>query len=158
MRYATTSDGVRIAFAVAGEGPYVVRTPALPFSHCQLDWSQSEFFERLAAVATVVPYDSRGTGLSDREVDDVSLDARVRDIEAVVDNLGLEQFALYGVNFSGTTVVRYATRHPERVSHLILDDAFARTSEYMGTAQNRSTGELIDDWENLTENLAWVMH
>ena len=100
MQYATASDGTNIAFGVAGSGPHLVRTPALPFGHVQLDWRDSAFYERLSKMAIVVAYDSRGTGLSDRDARDLSLEARVSDLEAVVDRLGLEQFALHGVNFS----------------------------------------------------------
>lgn len=69
MQYAKTSDGVRIAFGTAGRGPWLIRVPSLPFSHAQLEWaSGSEFFDELAANWTVVQYDPRGTGLSDRNV------------------------------------------------------------------------------------------
>src|SRR5438128_2028834 len=138
MQYATARDGTGIAFGVAGSGPPLVRTPAMPFSHVQLDWRDSAFYERLSKMATVVAYDSRGTGLSDRDARDLSLEARVSDLEAVVDRLGLEQFALHGVNFSSPTAITYAVRHPERVSHLILDDAFARMAADAG--QPRTDG------------------
>jgi class 3 adenylate cyclase len=157
MQYATTSDGVRVAFAFAGAGPYLVRTPALPFSHVQLDWRNSAFYERLTRLATVVPYDSRGTGLSDRTVADLSLEARVRDLEAVVDHLQLDRFAIHGVNYSGAAAITYTVRHPERVSHLILDDTFARTADMMEATQNRAGRTLVEDWDGFTENLAWLV-
>jgi len=76
MQYATTRDGVRIAFGTAGKGsPLIVRVPSLPFVHSQLEWSQgSEFFDQLAENWTVVQYDPRGTGLSYRNVQDFSLE------------------------------------------------------------------------------------
>ena len=157
MQYATASDGTSIAFGVAGSGPHLVRTPALPFSHVQLDWRDSSFYERLTKLATVVAYDSRGTGLSDRDARDLSLEARVSDLDAVVEHLGLEQFALHGVNFSSQVAITYAVRHPERVSHLILDDAFARTAEVLESTQNRAMGTLVEDWDGFIENLAWVV-
>ena len=76
----------------------------------------------------LVRYDGRGTGLSQREVSDYSLDAWVLDLEAVVDRLGLERFALYGPSGSGPVAIAYAARHPERVQHLILWAAWARSS------------------------------
>jgi class 3 adenylate cyclase len=73
-----------------------------------------------------VRYDGRGMGLSDRRVGDYSLEAQVCDLEAVVDALGLERFALYAISQSGPTAITYAVRHPARVSHLILYGSFAR--------------------------------
>jgi class 3 adenylate cyclase/pimeloyl-ACP methyl ester carboxylesterase len=157
MQYATASDGVRVAFAVAGSGPTIVRTPALPFGHVQLDWRTSEFYERLTKLATVVVYDSRGTGLSDRDVQDLSLEARVRDLEAVVDRLQLDRFAVYGVNFSAATAITYVVGHRDRVSHLILEDAFARTAAMFETTQNRASRTLAEDWDSFIENLAWLI-
>src|SRR5438477_5105123 len=157
MQYATARDGTGIAFGVAGSGPHLVRTPAMPFSHVQLDWRDSAFYERLTKLATVVAYDSRGTGLSDRGARDLSLEARVSDLEAVVDRLGLERFALHGVNFSSPAAITYAVRHPERLSHLILDDAFARTADVFESTQNRAMGTLLEDWEGFIENLAWLL-
>src|SRR5260370_33241827 len=92
MRYATTADGVRIAFATAGRGSPLVRVPIAPFSHCQLEWRQGTFYDRLSRGRTVITFDPRGTGLSDREIKDYSLEARVLDVEAVINDLGLETF------------------------------------------------------------------
>src|SRR3989442_13116080 len=101
MQYATTRDGVRIAFGTAGKGsPWIVRVASLPFVHSQLEWSQgSEFFDQLAENWTVVQYDPRGTGLSDRNVRDFSLETRVLDQlttewEAFLEYLA---FMIYGV-------------------------------------------------------------
>jgi class 3 adenylate cyclase/pimeloyl-ACP methyl ester carboxylesterase len=157
MQYATASDGTSIAFGIAGSGPYLVRTPAMPFSHVQLDWRGSAFYERLTKLATVVVYDSRGTGLSDRTARDLSLEARISDLEAVVEHLGLERFALHGVNFSSPLAITYSVRHPERVSHLILDDAFARTADVLQSTQGRAMGTLAEDWDGFIENLAWLV-
>jgi pimeloyl-ACP methyl ester carboxylesterase/DNA-binding CsgD family transcriptional regulator len=74
----------------------------------------------------VLRYDERGCGLSDRDVEDLSLDARVADLEAVIDAAGLERFALLGMSQSGPVAVAYAARHPERISHLILFATYAR--------------------------------
>src|SRR2546428_9578498 len=103
MQYATAPDGVRIAFGTAGKGaPWIVRVPSLPFTHSQLEWSQgSEFFDQLAENWTVVQYDPRGTGLSDRNVQDFSLETRLLDLEAVVEKLGVERFALHGIGWGG---------------------------------------------------------
>ena len=71
-------------------------------------------------------YDERGCGLSDRDVEDFSLDARVADLEAVVDAAGIERLVLLGMSQGGPVAVEYAARHPERVSHLILYATYAR--------------------------------
>ncbi len=91
IQYAQTKDGVSIAFSTLGEGMPYVEMPHL-FTHLQLEWENPKFRsweERLAKKRQIVRYDTRGTGLSDRDVTDVSLDAGVRDLEAVVDRLRL---------------------------------------------------------------------
>ena len=159
IQYAKTEDGVSIAFSTLGEGLPVVQMPA-PFSHLQLDWEIREFrrwHERLAEKRMVVRYDTRGSGLSDRDVTDFSLDAGVRDLEAVVDRLGLERFALLAPVFSGPASIAYAVRHPERVSHLILWNSGARTTDVTGGPQGQALQQLANaDWEMFTETLAHV--
>lgn len=114
IRFCTTSDGVRIAYATAGQGPPLVVVSGW-VSHLQLEWNQPDiqaYAERLAEGRLLVRYDKRGTGLSDWEVEDFSLEARLRDLTAVVDTLGLERFALFGLSEGGPTVLLYAARHP----------------------------------------------
>jgi class 3 adenylate cyclase/pimeloyl-ACP methyl ester carboxylesterase len=159
MQYATTRDGVRIAFGVAGSGPWLVRVPSLPFTHTQLEWSQgSDFFDQLAANWSVVQFDPRGSGFSDRDVADLSLEARIQDLEAVVERLGIETFALHGIGWSGPVVVTYAVRHPERVTHLILDDAQIRIADFMNIPQIRALDQLRSDWDSFLEFLVFAMY
>ena len=157
IQYAQTADGVSIAFCTLGEGLPLVYAP-LFFSHIQLEWQFTEYrrwYQRLAAKRMLIRYDGRGTGLSDRNVADYSLDANVLDLEAVVDRLGLERFALFGFYHTGLTAIVYAVRHPERVTHLILWNAFARASDYVGSPQVEATHALLDkDWELFTETIA----
>ncbi|MCI0843321.1 MAG: alpha/beta hydrolase, partial [Chloroflexi bacterium] len=137
IKYAKTSDGVNIAFSTFGEGMPFVQMP-FPFSHLQLEWETPEtrsWRQRLAKGRQIVTYDVRGTGLSDRDVTDFSLDAGVRELEAVVDRLSLERFVLFAPLFSGLVGVAYAVRHPERVSHFILWNAVARTTDFTGGPQ-----------------------
>ena len=92
-------------------------------------WQRPEcraWLERSAQNGRLVGYDLRGYGLSDRAVTDFSLDARVADLEAVADRLELDRFVLVGVNDSGPVAIAYATRHADRVSHLVLWCAWAR--------------------------------
>ena len=157
MQYATTRDGVRIAFGTAGKGPWIVRAPGLPFTHSQLEWEQgSEFFDQLAANWSVVQFDPRGTGLSDRNVENFTLEARMLDLEAVVDRLGLDTFALHSIGWSGPLAVTYALRYPERVSHLILDDTQARTADFMNVPQVRALDQLVEEWDSFLAHMVFT--
>src|SRR5438093_1214411 len=160
MQYATAADGVRIAFGTAGKGaPWIIRVPSLPFTHSEMEWRQgSEFFDQLAANWSVAQYDPRGTGLSDRNVSDFSMEARLSDLEAVVDKLGLETFALHGLGWGGPLAVTYAVRHPQRVSHLILDDTQARTEDFFNVPQMRVLDQLQTAWEPFLEYLAFMIY
>lgn len=158
MQYATTADRVRIAFGTAGHGPLLIRVPSIPFSHSQLEWQAgSDFFDQLAANWTVVQYDPRGSGLSDREVLDLSLDARISDLEAVVEKIGAKQFALHGIGWGGPVVVTYAIAHPDKVTHLILDDAQVRIEDFMNIPQIRALDQLSGDWDSFLEFLVFAM-
>src|SRR3990172_11812495 len=130
IRFCTTSDGVTIAYSTIGEGTPVLMTPGW-VSHLELElaWPGRRGWvdDLLAGGRQLVRYDGRGTGLSDREVDDVSVAARVRDLEAVVDSLGLDSFVLSGWSMGGPPAIVYAAQHPQRVSHLILYASFARS-------------------------------
>jgi class 3 adenylate cyclase len=158
IQYAKAKDGVSIAFWTLGEGMPFVYVPVLGFSHIQLEWQWPEnrrWYERLAENTKLVRYDVRGSGLSERNVSDFSLDAHVLDLEAVVDRLGLERFVLFGYNNSGPVAVAYAARHPERVSHLILWCTFARGSDYFQSPKGAAIRALRPtDWEVYTETLA----
>ena len=128
IRFCTTSDGVRIAYATAGEGPPLVLVTAW-VGHLQFEWEHPEtraFYEGLARGRMLVRFDKRGTGLSDREAQDFSMEGRLRDLGAVVDTLGLERFALMGFSESGPTAITYAARRPERVSHLVVYGSYHR--------------------------------
>lgn len=128
IRFCTASDGVRIAYATSGEGPPLVRLTHW-LTHLDYDWESplwSHWFEALSQGHSLVRYDSRGTGLSDRMVDDISLDGWVRDLEAVVDDLGLDRFPILGLCQGGTVAIAYAMRHPERVSRLVLYGSYVQ--------------------------------
>jgi len=159
IHYCKTSDGVSIAYWTLGEGMPLVQMPAAP-SHAQLEWEIPEYrrwYERLAEARKVVRYDYRETGLSERNVAGFSLDTLMLDLDAVVDRLELEKFALLGPSTGGLLAIAYAARHPERVSHLILGNAYARGSDIFQSPQVEGALGLIDkDWELFTETLAHV--
>jgi class 3 adenylate cyclase len=139
IRYARSSDEVGIAYWVHGDGPVLIQTPLVPYSHIEMEWRNPHlrrWYELVGRFATVVRYDPRGTGLSSREVTDVSLDAHVRDLEAVVEAVAIERVALMGVFHSGPATISYAASHPERVSHLLLWCTYARGADYWKAAQS----------------------
>jgi len=127
VRFCTASDGVRIAYAMAGQGPPLVKA-ANWLNHLEYDWQSpiwSNLFRKLAGQHRLIRYDERGNGLSDRDVDDISFEAFVRDLESVVEAADLNRFALLGISQGCAVSIVYATRHPERVSHLVLLGGFA---------------------------------
>jgi len=155
IRYARTSDGVSIAYSLAGSGPLLIWAPDLPHCHVALDWEGvfRPYLEQLATEFTLVRFDARGLGLSDRDVADFSFDARSLDLEAVVEDVGQSRFALMGQEWSGPLAITYAARHPESVTHLILMDTFSRAREYMEHPLTKISMELLDrDWELFVES------
>jgi len=139
IRFCTTSDGVRIAYATVGQGYPLVRVLGW-FTHLEYEWKNPLWRptnEGLAARHQFVRYDGRGTGLSDRNVEGSTLEQWVGDLEAVVDAAGLERFALLGISQSGPTAIVYALRHPERVSHLILYGSWAKFPYPLETEENQ---------------------
>jgi len=128
IRFCSTSDGVSIAYATLGQGPPLVLAWGW-IGNLQFDWRLPEgraFLERLAQGRLLVRYNKRGTGLSDWDAEDLSMEGWLCDLEAVVDTLGLERFALMGVSEGGATAILYRSRHPERVSRLILYGSYHR--------------------------------
>ena len=128
IRYTTSSDGTRIAYATIGAGPPFVMC-ATSLSHLEYDWETPiwrHWLDELSQNHTLVRYNYRGTGLSDRNVDDLSWDGWVRDLEAVVGALGIEKFPLMSMSQSGTVAIKYAHDHPDKVSHLIIYAGYAR--------------------------------
>jgi pimeloyl-ACP methyl ester carboxylesterase/DNA-binding winged helix-turn-helix (wHTH) protein len=121
IHFATTSDDVRIAWSAVGEGPPLVRSLGW-FTNLESEWRcvvGRSFWERMARHHRLVRYDGRGIGLSDA-CEHFSPESRLRDLEAVVDAAGLERFALVGMSEGSASAIRYAIRHPDRVTRLVL--------------------------------------
>ncbi len=133
IQYANSSDGVSIAYATTGEGPPLVLCPSssVQFSLYRQIPEIIRYYERLGRDRLFVQYDSRGVGLSDRDVKDFSLEAHLLDLEAVVRSAGLRRFFLYADAASGATAIAYAARHQGQVSHLILYGTYARAADVM---------------------------
>jgi pimeloyl-ACP methyl ester carboxylesterase/DNA-binding CsgD family transcriptional regulator len=136
IQFCTSRDGARIAFATAGEGPPLVRVTNW-FTHLEIDWDSPvwrHWIEAFTDRRMLVRYDPRGSGLSDRDVTDFSLDAWVADLEAVVDALDLRRFPLVGLCQGGLVAIAYAVLHPERVSRLVLYSSYQHGAHVEGTA------------------------
>ena len=160
IQYAQTADGVSIAFCVVGEGTSLLWVSPPPMCHVQLDWQTffSHVSQPLARNHRFVWFDWQGTGLSDRDAIDFSMDAMVRNIEAVVARTGLKKFAL-SAHWAGVPIaVTYAAARPDRVSHLILADGWTKFSEVEGSAAAQAEKALRDkDWVIYTETLSKVL-
>lgn len=143
VRYCTAPDGVRIAYAVAGSGPPLVKA-ATHLDNVALDPTLPGFrhwMELFASRNTLIWYDLRGIGLSDRNPPSTGLDDWVGDLDAVVNDLGLDRFGLLGISMSGAIAIAYAARHPERVSHLILHASHTRAPNRHITDRGRAKME-----------------
>jgi class 3 adenylate cyclase len=120
------------------------------------------WLERLARGRMLVRYDSRGTGESDRSAKDYSLEGLLRDLEAVVDGMGRESFALVGSYFAGPVAIAYAARYPERVSHLILWSAYATTSTYFESSLSQAFSSLRSmagqEWELYVKTMVYTSY
>ncbi|MFW6205906.1 MAG: alpha/beta fold hydrolase [Gemmatimonadota bacterium] len=128
IHLCSTVDGVRIAYAKSGRGPPLVKT-ANWLTHLTFDWGSpvwEHWMTELSANHTLIRYDERGCGLSDWDVPEISFEAWVRDLEAVVDAEGLDRFPLLGLSQGAAVAVEYAARHPERVTRMILYGGYAR--------------------------------
>ncbi len=127
IRFCRGADGVQLALALNGAGPHLVKA-ATWLTHIERDMESAhtrQWIDELSRRHTFVTYDTRGCGLSDRRAGDISLDAWVQDLEAVVDTLHIEKFSLLGMSSGAAVAVAYAARHPERVSRLILFGGYA---------------------------------
>src|SRR6476660_1100074 len=156
IRYTTTADGASIAYYAMGEGPALVVTSRVCWSHLHVqefrEFHRSSSGHGLGRGLQVVRYDARGTGMSGRDSLDFSIDARVRDLEAVIERLSLTKVALFGALHGGLAAIRYAADHPERVSHLVLFGAYPRGSEqaYANRHLDSAIESAADRWEEHT--------
>ena len=146
IRFCTASDGVSIAYATVGDGPPLVYTNGWP-THLELEWEKPfsrAFLEALAEGCTLHRYDMRGSGLSDPDVTDFSLESLTKDLEAVIDHQKLERFALASLgSLASPIAITYAATHPERVSHLILSSAFFRGAQITSPDRQRVLIEYV---------------
>jgi DNA-binding winged helix-turn-helix (wHTH) protein len=122
IHYCRAQDGVRLAYAISGHGPPLIKT-ANWLNHLEYDWDSPVWRHVLHGLSqdhTLVRYDARGSGLSDWDVAELSLDAWVTDLDRVAAAAGAKRFPLLGISQGCAISIAYAVRYPERVSHLIL--------------------------------------
>lgn len=145
IRFCRSSDGTNIAFASTGSGFPLVRAGHW-LTHLEHDWHSPiwrPFLNELGKSFRVTRYDQRGTGLSDWNIREFSLDLFTDDLAAVVDAAGIEKFALYGASQGTPIAINYALRHPERVSHLILHGGYHCGRLIRGSITEREQGEAL---------------
>ncbi len=126
VRFCTTRDGVRIAYAVSGDGPPLLM-PATWLSHIEHQWDSlvwRPWLDALSASHTLIRYDSRGCGLSDRDTP-LSFDGWMHDIEAVADAVGFAEFDVLAICWGSPIGIEYSARHPQRVRRLALFGGYA---------------------------------
>jgi len=149
-RYAKSGD-VHVAYQVFGEGPVdLVMAPGF-VSHIENYWTEPRFarwLARLGQGCRVILFDKRGTGLSDHVQDLPTMDERMDDMRAVMDTLGIEKAAQFGISEGGSLAALFAASHPDRCSALVLYGAFARFTDWIPSADHLQ--ELFDyidsDW------------
>ena len=148
IRFATAPDGVRLAYAIHGTGPPLVKV-ANWLSHLEFDWLSPvwrHWLTELGSDHTVIRYDARGSGLSDWDVPEVSFAAWVRDLETIVEAVGLDRFDLFGMSQGGAVATAYAVSHPERPRRLVLYGAYGRGRLVRArSADERAEAELLLD-------------
>jgi class 3 adenylate cyclase len=159
IQYAKTSDGVSIAYWALGQGEPLVYMPNIIWSHAQLEWQFPEiraWYERLAERRRLVRFDARGTGLSQRTIEEHTLSALERDLQAVVDQLGLERFALFASINAVQVALAYAAHNPDRVTHAVIlsyaPNVDIENSRYASLLALQQVME--QDWETYTETRA----
>jgi pimeloyl-ACP methyl ester carboxylesterase len=131
IRFCRTADGIGLAYSTIGTGPILVRVLG-HFTHLEAEWQWPDlrlFWERLADEFTVVRYDGRGMGLSDRYTGEFTEDTRQLDLDAVLTAVGAEPAALLGISEGGWTAATYALDHPDRISRLILYGSYCRGAQ-----------------------------
>lgn len=163
IRFTTTCDGARLAYYTMGRGVPFVATSGLQWGHLGYTLSFKEHYRSnspggLGPGLQIVRYDARGTGLSDRSRIDFSIEAQIRDLEAILEATGHEQFVLFGRRHGAPLAITYAALYPERVSHLVLSIPHARGREMRPLFENlglESVSEMTEEqWKSHTRMMA----
>jgi pimeloyl-ACP methyl ester carboxylesterase/DNA-binding CsgD family transcriptional regulator len=162
IEFATAADGTRIAWTATGHGPSLVLMPGVPLSNLEAEWripTLDRAYRRLAARVRLIQYDGRGTGRSQRDVQDVSLAAQLLDLDAVLASARVVHVVLLGFYHSSMTALAWAARHPDRVRGVIIFGGAARGWDPMRDAGTQALLSLIErDWDTFAESAthAWL--
>ena len=160
--FAASADGTRIAWTSVGTGPAVVLMPGVPLSNFEAEWRipvTRRALERLAQRVRLIQYDGRGTGRSQRDVTDLSLEAHLSDLDAVVKAAGAQEVVLFGFYHSVITAIAWAAQHPDRTRGLVLFGGAARGWDPMRESGTQALVSLIErDWDTFVESAvhAWL--
>jgi len=159
IRYARTTDGVDIAYWRRGRGPVLLHSPNVQLGHVRSEWSVPgirSWYEKLARRFTVIRYDHRGAGLSSRDGARPTIDALLRDIDAVAGEASPSKpVVLFGWLTGGLPAIAYTAERPSRVSHLVLWCSFARNADHGLSPRMAALFQMAaSDWELFTESLS----
>ena len=141
IRFCTASDGVRLAYAVHGRGPPLVKASNW-LTDLEFDWESQvwrHWLEGLGRTNTVIRYDLRGCGMSDRAVGELSLERWVLDLETVIDAAGVERCSLLGISGGAATALAYAARNPDRVERIVAYGGWASGNFLRADEERRRT-------------------
>src|SRR2546421_3684382 len=125
------SDDVHIAYQVIGDAPRGLLFVPGCVSNVEALWQspgRASFFRRLATFARVIMFDKRGTGMSDRGSQIFTLEQRMHDVQAVLDEVGSQRATLFGVSEGGPMSLLYAATYPARTAALVLYGSYAKRS------------------------------
>lgn len=128
VQFVRSADGTHIAWTSTGTGIPLLRAPHW-MNHLEYELKSpflGPFLQKMTSQTRLVRFDQRGNGLSDWDVERINLDAMIEDMEAVVAASGLERFALLGISQGAACSIRYALKHPEQVSCLVLFGGYVR--------------------------------
>jgi class 3 adenylate cyclase len=148
------SDDIHIAYQVVGEGPFDLLFVPGFVSNVEALWrspDHSAFFNRLASFCRLILFDKRGTGMSDRGSQLFTLEQRMHDVQAILDDVGSEQAALFGVSEGGPMSLLYAATYPQRTSALVLYASYAKRSrspDYPYGWSDEQWQQVLDDIEH----------
>ncbi len=162
LSFATSADGVSIAWTSLGSGPTLVHLPGVPFSNIEAEWRSPilrRAFTALGERLRFIQFDGRGTGRSQRDVRNLSLEAYLGDIDAVVDAARVDTVVLLGFYASAPHAIAWAARNPERVRGLILFGGATGHGVTMQAPAIRALLSLIErDWDTFVESMthAWL--
>jgi pimeloyl-ACP methyl ester carboxylesterase len=137
IRFCAAPDGLRLAWTSHGSGPPLVKA-ANWLTHLEYDWDSPVWrywLEGLGQSHTLIRYDARGCGLSDRNLAELSLERFVSDFEAVIEAAGVERFTLLGISQGAAVAVAYAARHPDRIERIVLYGGYAQGRNRRGERQ-----------------------